>query len=84
MRKRGIKKKLRNNTKAIYEVTRNYVTKDREQSEKFVTKKRLRQRGALSPILFLMIVDDIAKEVKSKIKLTHVGYKCLETVSVCG
>jgi len=29
-----------------------------------------------------MIMDDVAKEIKSKIKQTHVGYKCLEAVSI--
>ena len=41
LRKRG-KTKLRNDIKAIYEVIRNYLKKDREQSEEFVTKKGLR------------------------------------------
>ena len=58
------------------------MRKDKEQSGEFVTKERLRQGGALSPILFIMIMDDVAKEIKSKIKQTHVGYKCLETVNI--
>ena len=29
-----------------------------------------------------MIMDDITKNIKSKIKQTHVGYKCLEAVSI--
>jgi len=35
--------KLRHYVKAIYEVSRNYVRKDSEQSEEFVTKEGLRQ-----------------------------------------
>ena len=27
-------------------------------------------------------MDDVAKEIKSKIKQSHVGYKCLEAVSI--
>ena len=57
------------------------MRKDREQSEEFLTKEGLRQGGVLSPILFIMIMDDVAKGIKLKIKQTHVGYKCLETVS---
>ena len=72
------KKKLRNNIKTIYEVTRNYVKKDGEQYERFVTKEGLRQGEILSPILFIMFMDDVAKEVKLKIKQIHVEYKCLE------
>ena len=42
------------------------MRKDREQSEEFVTKKGLCQGEALSLVLFIMIVDDVAKEIKSK------------------
>ena len=74
--------KLRNNIKVIYEVTRNYVRKDGEQSEEFVTPPFVANGGSLSHILFIIIMHDVAKEVKSKIKQTHVRYKCLETVSI--
>ena len=60
------------------------MRKDGEQPEEFVTKERLRQGGAWSPILFVMIMDDVVKEIKSKIKQTCVGCKCLETVSIGG
>ena len=49
------------------------MRKDREQSEEFVTKEGLRQGRTLNRILFIMIMDDVAKEVKSKIKQIHVG-----------
>ena len=58
------------------------MRKDKEQSEELVTEEGLRQGGALSPILLVMIVDDVAKEIKSKIKQTHVGYRCPEAVSI--
>ena len=64
LRKIGIKTKLRNNIEAIYEVTRNYVRKDKEQTEEFVTIDGLRQGGALSPTLFTMTMDDVVKEIK--------------------
>ena len=44
-------------------------------------KEGLRQGMALSPILFIMIVNDV-KEIKSKIQQIHIGYKCLETESI--
>ena len=78
LRKRGIETKLRKNIKTICEVTRNYVRKDGEQPEEFATKEGLR-RGALSSILLIM---NIAKEIKSKIEQIHVGYKCLEAMSI--
>ena len=55
---------------------------DKEQSGEFVTKEESRQGGALIPIFFIMIMVDVAKEIKSKIKQRHVGYKCLEAVSI--
>ena len=57
------------------------MRKDEEESEEFVTKKGLRQGGALNPILLVTIMDDVAKEIKSKIKQTHIRYKCVETMS---
>lgn len=45
LRRREMKTKLRNNVKAIYEVTRNSVMKDRVESEEFVTKEGLRKKG---------------------------------------
>ena len=32
--------------------------------------------------MFMVIMDDVAKDIKSRIKQTHVGYKCLETVRI--
>ena len=58
------------------------MRKDKEQSGEFVTIEELRQGEALIPILFIMIMVDVIKEIKSKIKQRHVGYKCLEAVSI--
>ena len=56
--------------------------KDKEHYEELVTKGGLRQVGALNHIFFIMITDDVAKENKSKIMQTDVGYKRLETVTI--
>ena len=39
-------------------------------------------RRGPKPYFVHMIKEDITKEIKSKIKQTHVGYKCLEAVSI--
>ena len=39
---------------------------DRAQSEEFVTKEGLGQGGALSPILFIIIMDDVKKKSSQK------------------
>ena len=48
LRKRGIKTKLKNNIIAIYEVTGNYVRKDKDQLEEFMKKKGF-VKGGLKP-----------------------------------
>ena len=58
------------------------MKKDKAKSEEFGTKEGLRQGRTLSSVLFIMIMDDVANEIKSKIKQNHVEYKCLETVSI--
>ena len=77
LREGGIETKLRNNIKTIYEITTSYVRKYEEQFEELVAKEGLRQGGALSPILFVMIMDEVAKK-NSRIKQTHVEYKCVK------
>ena len=82
LQQRGVPAKLRGNIQCIYRRTRNYVRRDNAQSEEFVTEGGLRQGGVLSPALFIIIMDDILKEVKSKIRQIHVGYRNMKAVSI--
>ena len=47
-----------------------------------MTKEGVHQGEALSHVFLTMFMEDVAKEIKSKIEQTHVGYKRLETVSI--
>ena len=82
LQQRGVPPKLRRNIQSIYDVTRNYVRKDNAQSEEFLTKDGLRQGGVLSPALFIMIMDDVLKEVKPKISQVHVGYRNMKPIGI--
>ena len=55
------------------------MRKDREQSEEFVTKEELRQGGVLTHVLFIMIMDDVTKEIKAKIKQIYIEQKKSKT-----
>ena len=56
----------------------------RKNRKKFATKKGLRQEGVVSPILFIMIMDDEVKEIKAQVKQIHIGgYENLESSSAC-
>lgn len=66
----------------MYKNTRNYVRTNNSESEEFVTKEGVRQGGVLSPTLFNIILDDVAKEVKGHIKKLHVGYRYMEPIFI--
>lgn len=85
LKRRGVNKKLRDNIKTMYKITRNYVRTGNSQSDIFETKDGLRQGGVLSPTLFNVIMDDVLKEVKGKVNKLPVGYRNMEimTISDC-
>lgn len=73
---------LRNNIESICKVTRNYVRIGNSQLEIFETKQGLRQGEVLGPILFNIIMDDVLKEIKSKVRKLSVGYRNIEIVTI--
>lgn len=56
------------------------VRTDNMQSAIFPTNEGLRQGGVLSPDLFNLAIDDVIKEVNTKISKLHVGYRNLVAV----
>lgn len=82
LQRRGVGVKLRRNIECIYKLTRNQVRKDNEQSEDFVTKEGLRQGGVLSPLLFIIMMDDIIKELKGTVRQIQVGYRNMEAIGI--
>lgn len=82
LRRRGVAEKLRNNIICVYRTTRNCIRTGNLQSEEFITREGLRQGGVLSPTLFNIVMDDILKETKEKVKKLLVGYRNMERVTI--
>lgn len=80
LKRRNINENLITNIASIYKRTRNYVRTNNTQSEEFRTNEGLRQGGVLSPTLFNIILDDITKEVKDKVKKLLIGYWNMEPI----
>lgn len=81
-RERGVNEKLCMNISSVYKNTRNYIRTGNLHSEEFTTAEGLRQGGVLSPILFNIVMDDILKEVKTKVRRLKVGYRNMEIVTI--
>lgn len=72
--RRGTTKKLKTAIESIYADNKMYIRKDNSQSTEFPINDGLRQGGVLSPTLFIIVMDDVMKEVKKKVKTTQIGY----------
>lgn len=68
--------------KSLYTNTRNYVRTKHAHSEEFTTHDGLRQGGVLSPLLFIILVDDNMKMTRPKVTKLHVGHRNLERVTI--
>lgn len=56
------------------------MKKGNELSDNFITKDGVRQAGALSSASFIMIIEDVIKKVKAKVKQIQVGYRYIKIV----
>lgn len=70
---RNVGDKLIQAIKSIYSCTRNYVRTHNETSNEFITRKGVRQGGVLSPLLFVALMDEIARKCKVRVKKTRMG-----------
>ena len=66
LKERGMGTQLLRAIQSIYKKTRNYVRTNNLISEEFDTIEGLRQGGALSPALFITLMDDIIKKTRTK------------------
>ena len=77
-----ISKQLLGAIKSIYRMTTNYIRTGNETTEEFITTKGLRQGGALSPMLFILFLDNIIKNIKDKTKKVEAGYYNLTRMTI--
>ena len=79
---RGVDRRLIDCIASIYKTTRNYVRTGNLKSREFVTKEGLRQGGVLSPTLFNIVMDNVIKDTKKKIKKLRVGYRNMKMMEI--
>lgn len=65
-------------TRNIYNNTKNIVITNGITSEPFQTSEGLRQGGGLSPLLFILFMNEILKKCNKETKKLNVGYNRLE------
>jgi retron-type reverse transcriptase len=66
----------------LYQNSRNYVRSKNNRSKEFITVDGLRQGGVLSPLLFIIMMDEIIKKTKEKAKQVKIGHYKLTTVKI--
>lgn len=68
--------------KSFYKNTKNYVRYKGTQSKEFITEDGLRQGAVLSPLLFILAMDEMIKLVKTQISAVTAGYLRLQPITV--
>ncbi|XP_073989088.1 uncharacterized protein [Rhodnius prolixus] len=79
--KRNVNKALIERIKSFYRNCRNYVRTSNLSSEVFTTTAGVRQGDSLSPLLFIIFMDDILKACQNKTKNFQLGYRNLQPVT---
>ena len=82
LKRRGVGGRLLGSIVSLYRKTRNYVRTGNLQSEEFLTRDGLRQGGVLSPTLFNLVMDDVIKSTKGKMKTLKAGYRKMEVTAI--
>ena len=68
--------------KSMYRISVNTVRVLNEETEKIVTTQGVRQGGVLSPLLFVLFLNEVIKECSEKSKKINVGYHRMRTVCI--
>ena len=66
-----VKPRLRKNIKGLYQQVNAVVRLKGEESKEFSMMNGLKQGDSLSPLLFVILMDKVLKECKSKTKKTY-------------
>ena len=66
----------------MYKCPRHYVCTDNLKSKEFITKECRRYGDVLGLTLFVVLMDDIIKEMKTIVKKLNVGYRNLAVMGI--
>jgi hypothetical protein len=66
--------------KSLYTDNKNYIRTANTISKGFITTKGVKQGCILSPLLFIIVMDTIAKECRKDTKKHHLGYLKLNPI----
>nr|CAH7761708.1 unnamed protein product [Callosobruchus chinensis] len=80
--RRKVGGKLIRAIQGLYQVNRNYVRVNGIETEEFTTEQGLRQGSVLSPILFIIVLDEAMKETRQTTRRLQVGYRNLLPVEI--
>jgi hypothetical protein len=78
--RKNVPSKLIRVIKAMYERVEGVVRLDGKLSNAFLMERGVRQRGSLSPLLFISFMDEVLKICKRRTERTSVGYRNMRPV----
>ncbi|MGL4388826.1 MAG: reverse transcriptase domain-containing protein [Brevinema sp.] len=82
LEKRSVPTELILAIRNIYKTTKNLVRCKSIDTDEFITHKGVRQGSILSPLLFIIVLDEITKSLGPKIKGYHLGYRNLKPIII--
>lgn len=82
LEKRGVDSGLLQSIQSIYKKNVNFVIRQNMRSAEFETRDGLRQGGTLSPLLFIIFLDEIIKECKENMSKLFIGHWRMERIEI--
>lgn len=77
-----VPKNLIHAIQSLYKDTLNYVRTGNITSTTFKTTAGVRQGGVLSPLLFIIVMNEVIKHCKDRVKELHVGFRNLNRIGI--
>lgn len=77
-----ISRGLKEGIKSLYTNTTNVVRVNNQESDAFITTQGVRQGGVLSPMLFIVFMNEIIKKASNESKKLSVGYNRMRITKI--